>query len=134
MSPGILKQEFVLGGYRPDESNGVDALLVGYYEGKSLLFAGKVRAGMVPHVRRELVKRLKPLRIGSCPFADLPDSTSGRWGGDVTAEDMEEMHWVRPELVVQIRFVEWTAESRLRHAKFLGVRGDKGAQDIGREP
>ena len=56
-----LQQEFVVGGYRPIGSDSFDALLVGYYEGKSLCFAGKVRAGFVPHTRRELLKQLKPL-------------------------------------------------------------------------
>ena len=128
------QQELVIGGYRPDGANGVDALLVGHYEGQSLLFAGKVRAGMVPHVRRELLKKLKPLSIESCPFANLPDSDTGRWGGGITAEQMKEMQFVRPELVGQIRFVEWTAEGRLRHAKFLGLRTDKAAKEVSREP
>jgi bifunctional non-homologous end joining protein LigD len=127
------QQEFVIGGYRPDGVNGVDALLVGYYEGKELRFAGKVRAGMVPHNRRELASKLKPLRIAECPFSNLPDSDTGRWGGGVTADQMAEMTWVRPQLVVQIRFVEWTAEGRLRHAKFLGLRDDKAPPEVGRE-
>jgi len=127
------QQEFVVGGYRPDGTNGVDALLVGYYEGKELRFAGKVRAGMVPHTRRELASKLKPLRITDCPFSNLPDSDTGRWGGGVTADQMAEMTWVRPQLVVQIRFVEWTAEGRLRHASFLGLRGDKAAKNVVRE-
>jgi len=123
----------VVGGYRPDGANGVDALLVGYYEGKELRFAGKVRAGMVPHTRRELASKLKPLRITGCPFSNLPDSDTGRWGGGVTADQMAEMTWVRPQVVVQIRFVEWTAEGRLRHASFLGLRGDKAAKNVVRE-
>ena len=123
----------MVGGYRPDGANGVDALLVGYYEGKELRFAGKVRAGMVPHTRRELASKLKPLRITGCPFSNLPDSDTGRWGGGVTADQMAEMTWVRPQVVVQIRFVEWTAEGRLRHASFLGLRGDKAAKNVVRE-
>ncbi len=128
------QQELVIGGYRSDGANGVDALLVGYYAGKSLLFAGKVRAGMVPHMRRELLKKLQPFSIENCPFANLPDSGTGRWGGGVTAEQMKEMQFVRPELVGQIRFVEWTAEGRLRHARFLGLRTDKPAKHVFREP
>ena len=127
------QQELVIGGYRPDGSQGIDALLVGYYEAGSLQFAGKVRAGMVPHVRRELLKGLKPLQVGDCPFANLPDTDNGRWGGGVTSAQMAEMHWVRPELVAQIRFVEWTAEHRLRHAKFLGLRDDKPAIEVRRD-
>jgi bifunctional non-homologous end joining protein LigD len=82
------QREFVIGGYRPDGSKGVDALLVGYYEGGNLRFAGKVRAGLVPHVRRELLNKLKPFRIKGCPFVNLPDARSSRWGGGVTAQQM----------------------------------------------
>ena len=127
-----LSQEFVVGGYRPG-FNAVDALLVGYYEGRRLHFAGKVKAGFVAHTRRELFKRLQPLRTEACPFADLPNSKSDRWGGGVTAEEIREMQWVRPEVVVHVRFVEWTAEGRLRHAAFVGVRPDKGAGEVRRE-
>ena len=150
-------QEFVIGGYRSDGANGVDALLVGYYEGKSLQFAGKVRAGMVPHVRRELLKSLTPLQVKNCPFANLPDSDTGRWGGGVTAEQMavrgtssrrvqqhsrwtggiksEEMVslvWVKPIIVVQIRFPEWAADGRLRLASYMGAVADKTVEDVRR--
>jgi bifunctional non-homologous end joining protein LigD len=128
------QQEFVIGGYRPDGANGLDALLVGYYEGKELRFAGKVRAGLVPHVRREVLGKLRPLQIPDCPFANLPDSNVGRWGGDITADQMREMYWTKPQLVAQIRFTEWTAEQRLRHAAFLGFRVDKAAKEVRREP
>jgi bifunctional non-homologous end joining protein LigD len=127
------QQEFVIGGYRPDGSIGLDALLVGYYEGKELQFAGKVRAGLVPHVRREVLGKLKPLHVVRCPFANLPDSGAGRWGGGITADQMKERQWTRPELVAQVRFTEWTAEGRLRHAAFLGLRADKSAKEVQRE-
>jgi bifunctional non-homologous end joining protein LigD len=127
------QQEFVVGGYRPDGSLGIDALLVGYYEGKKLLFAGKVRNGMVPHTRRELLAKLKPLHVKECPFANLPSEGDTRWGGGVSAEQMHEMQWTKPELVVQVKFVEWTAEGRLRLPKFLGVRMDKAASDVMRK-
>jgi DNA ligase D-like protein (predicted ligase) len=127
------QQEFVVGGYRPDGSLGIDALLVGYYEGRKLLFAGKVRNGLIPHTRREVLARLKPLHIRECPFANLPSEGESRWGGGVTAEQMQEMQWVKPAVVVQVRFVEWTAEGRLRLPKFLGVRLDKAARDVARE-
>jgi bifunctional non-homologous end joining protein LigD len=58
---------------------------------------------------------------------------SSRWGGGVTADEMREMQWVTPELVAQVRFVEWTAEGRLRHAAFLGLRPDKTAREVRRE-
>jgi bifunctional non-homologous end joining protein LigD len=128
------QQEFVIGGYRDDGANGLDALLVGYYDGQELRFAGKVRAGLVPHVRREILGKLKPLQVKECPFGNLPDVDVGRWGGGITAEQMHEMRWTTPQLVAQIRFVEWTAESRLRHAAFLGLRLDKSAREVRREP
>jgi ATP-dependent DNA ligase len=128
------EQEFVIGGYRADGANGLDALLVGYYEGKELRFAGKVRAGLVPHVRREVLGKLKLLKVKECPFGNLPDTDIGRWGGGITADQLHEMNWTEPQLVAQIRFVEWTAESRLRHAAFLGLRVDKSAKDVRREP
>jgi len=127
------QQELVIGGYRAQGSAGLDALLVGYYEGRTLQFAGKVRAGFTPHIRRELVERLKPLATAECPFANLPDTSTGRWGGGITAQQMCEMQWARPELVAQVRFTEWTADNRLRHAAFLGLRFDKVAREVRRE-
>ena len=126
------QQEFVVGGYRPGP-NGIDALLVGYYAGNKLLFAGNVRAGFTPHVRREVLSALVPLHAAACPFADLPSAKTSHWGGGVTAEQMHEMQWLKPKLVTQIRFVEWTGDGHLRHAAFLGLRSDKRAQDVRRE-
>lgn len=127
------QQEFVVGGYRPG-SNGLDALIVGYYEGRTLKFAAKVRAGFTPHLRREVVARLKPLHSGRCPFADLPTGRETHWGGGVTPEQMLEMQWIAPRLVAQVRFVEWTADGHLRHSSFLGLRDDKSPADVQREP
>jgi bifunctional non-homologous end joining protein LigD len=127
------QQEFVVGGYRPGP-HGVDALLVGFFEGRELRFAGKVRAGFTPHVRREVFAAVQPLHAASCPFVDLPHTSSSRWGGGVTAEQMAEMQWLKPALVAQVRFVEWTADAHLRHAAFLGLRRDKSARSVRREP
>jgi bifunctional non-homologous end joining protein LigD len=126
------QQEFVIGGYRPGP-NGIDALLVGFHEGRDLHFAGKVRAGFTPHLRRQVFPELKPLHSARCPFVDLPNSKTSHWGGGVTAEQMAEMQWLKPKLVAQIRFVEWTADGHLRHAAFLGLRSDKKAADVRRE-
>jgi bifunctional non-homologous end joining protein LigD len=126
------QQEFVVGGYRPGP-HGIDALLVGFFEGRQLRFAGKVRAGFTPHVRREVFAALEPLHASTCPFVDLPNSKASHWGGGVTAEQMNEMRWLKPLLVAQIRFVEWTADAHLRHAAFLGLRKDKTARDVRRE-
>jgi len=127
------QQEFVVGGYRPAGPKDLDALLVGVYEADRLLFAGKVRAGFTPHIRRELLGKLRPLNSPACPFANLPDERQGRWGSGITAQDMAEMQWVKPQLVVQVRFVEWTATGRLRHAVFLGLRADKQAREVHHE-
>ena len=126
------QQEFVIGGFRPG-THGIDALLVGFYEGKQLKFAGKVRAGFTPHLRREVFAAVAALTTAKCPFADLPNSKTSHWGGGVTAEQMAEMTWVRPTLVAQIRFVEWTEDQHLRHAAFIALRGDKPARQVRRE-
>jgi bifunctional non-homologous end joining protein LigD len=126
------QQEFVVGGYRPGP-HGIDALLVGYYDGKQLRFAGKVRAGFTPHLRRQVFTALPPFHVERCPFVDLPNSKTSHWGGGVTAEQMQEMRWLKPKIVAQIRFVEWTADGHLRHAAFLGLRSDKRAADVRRE-
>ena len=126
------QQEFVVGGYRPGPY-GVDALLVGFYDKTRLRFAGKVRAGFTPRLRRDVFDEIAPLRAGRCPFVDLPSSRASHWGGGVTAEQMAEMQWLQPRAVAQIRFVEWTADGHLRHAAFLGLRHDKKARDVIRE-
>jgi bifunctional non-homologous end joining protein LigD len=126
------QQEFVIGGYRPDGTDSIDALVVGYYESSQLKFAAKVRAGFVARTRRQLAAVLKPLIARECPFQDVPSGRS-RWGGGLAAEDMLQMRWVRPELVAQVRFSEWTLEGRLRHASYLGLRHDKRAEEVRRE-
>ncbi len=126
------QQEFVIGGYRPG-THGVDALLIGYYDGRDLRFAGKVRAGFTPFLRRQVQGQIAPLEISGCPFVDLPNSKTSHWGAGVTREEMGEMRWVKPTLVAQTRFVEWTADGHLRHAAFLGLRADKAAPDVRRE-
>jgi DNA ligase D-like protein (predicted ligase) len=127
------RQEFVVGGYRLAASDSVDALLVGYYADGELRFAARTRAGLVPHIRQQFARSLKKLRIDHCPFVDLPTEGSSRWGGGVSAEDMKEMNWTKPEIVVEIQFVEWTGENRLRLSKYLGLRPDKQARDVRRE-
>jgi len=127
------QQEFVIGGYRPGPY-GVDALLVGYHDDGGLRFAAKIRAGFTPHLRREVFGQLKGHHVRRCPFIDLPHTKASRWGGGVMAEQMADMQWVEPTLVAQVRFVEWTAEGHLRHAAFLGLRTDKPARAVRREP
>ena len=102
-----LGQEFVVGGYVPSHL-GIDSLVVGFYRGKHLIYAARVRAGLVPATRREVFERIKHLETTKCLFANLPELAAGRWGQGLTAEKMKECVWLRPELVAQIEFLEWT--------------------------
>ncbi len=125
-------QEFVVGGYNPD-ARSFQSLLVGYYDARKLMFAGKVRQGFNPASRAALMKQLAPLATNRCPFANLPSSKKSHFGEGVTAEDMEKLKWLKPTLVAQVRFAEWTTYGLLRHATFLGLRDDKSAREVVRE-
>jgi bifunctional non-homologous end joining protein LigD len=126
------RQEFVIGGYRPNASN-FDALLVGYFDERKLKFAGRVRAGFTPHMRAEVMRRIADHAVTRCPFVNLPNSTGkSHWGEGITAEDMKAMRWVKPSVVAEIGFVEWTAEGLLRHSTFVGLRDDKRPSDVRR--
>jgi bifunctional non-homologous end joining protein LigD len=127
-----LGQEFVIGGYNPDGAL-FQSLLVGYYEGRKLIFAGKVRQGFNPASRRALMEKLVPLLTDKCPFANLPSSKKSHFGEGVTAEDMKKLKWLTPKLVAQVRFAEWTSYGLLRHATFLGLRDDKNAREVRRQ-
>lgn len=125
-------QEFVIGGFTSG-SNGIDALVVGSYEGAALMYAARVRAGLVPATRRELYSRLKPFIVEKCPFANLPELKSGRWGQGLTAAKMRECVWVKPELVANFEFLEWTDTNHIRHIKFVSLRTDKNPRQVVRE-
>jgi DNA ligase D-like protein (predicted ligase) len=127
-----LGQEFVVGGYVPSHL-GVDSLVVGFYRGKDLIYAARVRAGLVPASRRQVLERIKHLKTTKCPFVNLPELTAGRWGQGLIAEKMEECIWLRPELVARIEFLEWTGADHLRHTKFVGLRDDKDPVKVVRE-
>jgi ATP-dependent DNA ligase len=77
-------------------------VLVGYYHERRLYFAGKVRAGLTPHLRADIFRRLKPFTVERCPFVNLPNST-GRWGEGITQEDMAKLRWTKPAIVVEVR-------------------------------
>ena len=122
-------QEFVIGGYTP--GNPFDALIVGYYEGGRLLYAAKVRSGFVPLVRREVASKFKGLESDTCPFANLPEKKRTQWA--LTKEEMKNCVWLKPELVAQIEFTEWTPDGHLRHSRFVGLREDKEVREVVRE-
>jgi bifunctional non-homologous end joining protein LigD len=119
-------QSFVIGGYTPD--NPFDALIVGYYEGDDLMYVAKVRNGFVPRVRREIAQKFAGLEENSCPFANLPEKRRTQWA--LTREEMKNCIWLKPRLIAQIEFVEWTPDKHLRAAKFIGLRDDKDAREI----
>jgi bifunctional non-homologous end joining protein LigD len=92
------RQDFVIGGYTVGP-NYFDAIIFGYYEEGRLLYVGRTRNGFTPMLRQQLNQRLQELQISDCPFANLPELKSGRWGLGLTAEKMKDCRWVRPELV-----------------------------------
>ncbi len=126
------RQEFVIGGYKP-AGNTFDSVLVGYYERRKFFYAGKVRAGFTSETRANVWRRISLLTIARCPFVNLPNSTGkSHWGEGITAEDMKILRWVKPEVVIDVAFTEWTAGGNLRHASFVGVREDKPADEVTR--
>jgi DNA ligase D-like protein (predicted ligase) len=125
-------QELVIGGYTPSARN-FDALVIGYYDDGKLIYAARTRNGFTPASRVELFQKIKPLEIKECPFANLPEKKAGRWGAGLTAAKMADCRWLKPVLVAQFEFVEWTGENHLRHTKFIALRDDKKAKDVRRE-
>jgi DNA ligase D-like protein (predicted ligase) len=122
-------REFVIGGYTP--GNPLDAVIVGYYDGNKLIYAAKVRNGFVPRVRQEVWQKLKSLEIASCPFANLPEKKRTRWA--LTREEMKNCIWLKPELVAQVEYTEFTLDGHLRHSKFCGLREDKDPREVVRD-
>jgi DNA ligase D-like protein (predicted ligase) len=125
-------QELVIGGYKPG-SNGFEYLLVGYYEGKELIFIAKIRNGFTPMLRRRVSQKFARLRTAECPFANLPERANARRGEAITADVMKKIQWLRPKLVAQIEFTEWTKGNHLRHSEFVALRDDKKAQEVVKE-
>ena len=125
-------QEFVIGGYTVAPKN-FDALIFGYYEAGKLMFAAKTRNGFTPATRDQVFRRFKGLATANCPFVNLPEKRSGRWGDGLTEEKMAECRWLKPVLVGQFEFVEWTPDLHLRHSKFVALRDDKDPLDVHRE-
>jgi bifunctional non-homologous end joining protein LigD len=119
----VLEQEFVIGGWTEPQGSrdGLGALLVGYYRGGELVYAGKVGTGFNDATLADLTSRLTAAERKTPPFADA--ETLPRKG----------VHWVSPRLVGQVGFAEWTGDGRLRHPRFLGLRTDKSPKDVVRE-
>ena len=116
-------QELVVGGFTDPQGKrqGLGALLVGYFEGKDFVYAGKVGTGFDTKLLLDLRARLAALEVESTPFTireGLPKLRA---------------HWVRPELVVQVAFMEWTSHGKLRHPRYVGLRIDKSAREVKRE-
>ncbi len=129
-------QEFVVGGFTDPQGSrvGLGALLVGYYDGDDFVFAGKLGTGFDRKLLLELRARLDTLERATPPFTKgtgLPAAPKRpREGGPVSPK---RPHWVRPEIVVQVSFIEWTPHGKLRHPRLRGVRTDKAAGDVIRE-
>jgi DNA ligase D-like protein (predicted ligase) len=124
-------QEFVIGGYTVGGDT-FDALIFGYTEA-GLMYAARTRNGFTPRVRADLMKRFKALAIEKCPFINVPEKKAGRWGAGLTAQKMVGCRWLKPQLVGQFEFVEWTGDHHLRHSRFIALRDDKNAEDVRRE-
>ena len=131
--PSFQGLELVIGGFKPSGRT-FDSLIVGYYDGAKLMSAGKVRNGLTPHLRVDLFDRLQPLIVGRCPFANLPSTATSHWGEGITPAEMNALAWVKPRLVAQVSFVEWTRDGSLRHASFIALREDKRAREVRQEP
>jgi DNA ligase D-like protein (predicted ligase) len=125
-------QEFVIGGYTLGTRT-FDALVIGYYQDGQLLYASRTRNGFTPALRGQIYRKFRGLETDVCPFANLPEKKSGRWGQGLTAKKMAECRWLKPILVGQFEFVEWTADNHLRHTRFVALREDKDARQVTRE-
>jgi bifunctional non-homologous end joining protein LigD len=127
-----LAQEFVIGGYIPSHL-GIDSIVVGFYKGKDLHYAARVRAGFIPATRRQVFDAIKHLQSARCPFVNLPEKEAGRWGEGFTSEKMKKAVWIKPKGVALIEFLEWTGGDHLRHTKFISLRNDKDPRKVVRE-
>jgi bifunctional non-homologous end joining protein LigD len=119
-----MRQEFVIGGYTDPQGarSGFGALLLGVYDGKDLRYCGKVGTGFNDALLTSLTAALRKRAVDATPFANPPTGAEGR-----------RAHWVKPELVGEVTFTEWTRDGTLRHPSFQGLREDKSARDVVRE-
>src|SRR5688500_17272662 len=116
-------QELVVGGFTDPQGArvGLGALLVGYYEGDALVFAGRIGTGFDTRLLLDLRTRLDALEIPQPPFTRAVGLPRLR------------AHWVRPDIVVQVAFIEWTVHGKLRHSRLTGIRTDKSPREVVRE-
>ncbi len=119
----VNEQEFIIGGFTDPQGEriGFGSLLIGYYEDKELKYAGKVGTGYSDDLLKELTEKMKKNIIKSSPFAENEDLPKN------------EVKWIKPSLVAQIGFTEWTVSGKLRHPRFLGLRRDKKPVEVERE-
>lgn len=119
----LREQEFVIGGYTLSSDGGdrIGSLLLGYYDGDELVYAGRTGTGFTQKMRKTLMTTLHALKTKSAAFAHVP------------AEARRGAVWVKPKLVAQVRFATWTSDYLVRQAAFLGLREDKAAKDVARE-
>ncbi len=131
----LNEQEFVIGGYTPPGGarKHFGALLVGFYEKKKLLFAGKVGTGFDTKMLAHLHKKFQAEAREDCAFADLPSKQGGAWVQGITPAMMRKCHWVNPVFVCQVKFAEWTRDAKLRQPVFLGLREDKAPSEVKKE-
>jgi bifunctional non-homologous end joining protein LigD len=117
------REELVIGGFTLSTADrrGIGALLVGYFHGKELIYAGRVGTGFNAQTLLDMRQRLEKLRQDECPFIDVPRKERGPM-----------VKWVRPELVAEIQFGAWTDGEVLRQPSFQGLREDKSAADVSR--
>ena len=126
-------QELVIGGYKPGGKNHFENVAVGYFDGGKLKFVAKIRNGFTPAIKEDLFRRFQRLHTTTCPFTNLPESKNARRGEALTEDAMKKYRWLRPKLVAQIDFTEWTAGGHLRHSKFVALRDDKRPEEVTRE-
>ena len=116
------RQEFVIGGWsKSDKGRGFASLLLGYHEGEKLIYAGRVGTGFDTAEIARLTETMAAMTLTEAPFAEVP--RDARRGAT----------WVRPELVCEVAYTEFTPEEHLRHPSYLGLREDKAAKDVVRE-
>jgi bifunctional non-homologous end joining protein LigD len=130
------REEFVIVGYTNPEGSriGFGSLLLGYYTPQGeLLFAGRAGTGFPDRMLKEITAKLKKLEQPKMPLARLPSATGNRYGFGSPFK-WSEAHWVKPRLVAEISYLNWTADGFLRHVVFLGLREDKTAREVVREP